>query len=304
VSTEPDGILRPGGEAAANVTYSGVTDEAGSTIGAQIAAARALGWNSIELRSVGGAPIAALADEEFDRLLAALAEAEISVCCVDSAIANWARPITGSFDEDLAELKVLERRCAALGTRYVRVMSYPNDGLPEEEWGAQVRERMGVLARRSESAGLVLLHENCAGWAGTSASRMLDLLSSVNSPALRLLFDTGNGVAYGYDSLTLLNGIIGYVKHVQIKDAVGDETSATYTMPGEGDCRVAECLRLLICNGYSGVWSIEPHMSVRPHERQLPGDGSEQFDQFVSYGERLMRLVREDVLSRPDSRER
>ncbi len=268
----------------------GIGDEAGASAAVQTGALNELGWPLIELRSVDGTALADLGDAAFADLAGAVHAAGLRVHCVDSRIANWARPVTGDFDDDLRELDVLAERCARLGTRYVRVMSYPNDGLRPGAWRAVVLRRMAALAARAERAGLVLLHENCAGWAGASADRMLQLLRYVDSPALRLVFDTGNGPAYGYRALDLLPALTPWIEHVQIKDAVVEGDEIRYTLPGHGECRVADCLRHLLDRGYTGALSIEPHVKVRPHESATAGD-DETRAAFVACGRALEELL-------------
>ncbi|MHC0432824.1 sugar phosphate isomerase/epimerase family protein [Streptomyces sp. O3] len=289
----------PRGEAAPGILYAGIGDEAGRTLEQQIAAIRGLGWQLIELRGVDGVALADLDDAAFAACADTLKAAGLTTACVDSRIADWSRPVAQGIEQDLAELDRLGRRCAALGTRYVRVMSYPNSGWDEASWGREVIRRMRLLAARAASYGLVLLHENCAGWAGRDANRMLRLLAEVDSPALRLLFDTGNGAAYRYSTYDVLVRLLGEcpeaVSHVHVKDAVGRGERARYTLPGEGESRVADCLRLLRESGFAGVWSIEPHLALRPHESRTDlGDDGPRL--FVEYGRRLESLVAAEVL--------
>jgi sugar phosphate isomerase/epimerase len=290
------------------IFYAGIGDEAGAAPEQQISALRALGWSAIELRTVDGAAVADLDDAAFAVLADQLTAAELHVVCLDSRIGNWSRPVTAPFEQDIAELRILAPRCHQLGTRYVRVMSYPNAGLAEPAWREEVVRRMRTLASYAEGQGLVLLHENCAGWAGSRADRMLELLASVDSPALRLLFDTGNGIPYGYDSLRMLREIVGHVEHVHIKDAVPGPVpagnsgqalgcdGARYTFPGHGAAAVADCLRALLAHDYTGAWSIEPHLALRPHEGR---DDTAQSGPatFAAYGRELQRLVRDEVLA-------
>ncbi|MGH3693831.1 MAG: sugar phosphate isomerase/epimerase family protein [Pseudonocardiaceae bacterium] len=283
------------------IDYAGVGDEAGDDLRTQLDALAGLGWSRIELRTVEGTALADLDEAAFTRLADTLAAQGVTVAGVASRIGNWSRPVTGAFDEDLDELAVLTPRCAALGTRYIRVMSYLNAGLDEHEWGRRAVYRIRELADRAERAGLVLLHENCTGWAAASAERMLTLLEAVDSPALRLLFDTGNGIAYGYEAYGLLAEILPHVAHVHVKDAEGDAAAPVYTLPGAGRCRVAECLRLLLRSGYTGVWSLEPHLSLRPHEPGLSTPSGPESDQgrhdgFLASGHALEQLVRDQVL--------
>lgn len=278
------------------IRFAGIGDEAAPDLTGQLAALDQLGWDAVELRNINGTPIADLDDRAFADVADRVAAAGLDVVCVDSRIANWGRPVTGRFEDDVAELRVLARRCATLGTRYVRVMSYPNAGLDEGEWGTRVRDRMTLLVRQAEQCGLVLLHENCSGWAGTSADRMLDLIDRADSPALRLLFDIGNGVPYGYDARALLDSVIGHVAHVHVKDATtGRDGQVAYTLPGEGESGVASCLRALVEHGYTGAWSIEPHTHLRPHQGH-DSTGTDSVAAFVRYGRALETLVRQTAL--------
>lgn len=274
--------------ALAGVRLAGLGDEAAPDLVGQIGAVAELGWDRLELRTIDGTPIAALDEDVFRRAAERLEAAGVSVAGVASKIGDWSRPVTSDFAADVRELEVLARRCAVLGTRLVRVMSYPCGGLDEPEWGRRSRERLRELARRAEDYGLVLAHENCAGWAGDRADRMLDLVTGIDSPALRLLFDIGNGVAHGYPPLPMLREIVPHVVHVHVKDAqVRGGSEVVFVPPGEGEAQVAECLEVLFRNGYGGVLSIEPHVKLQPHL----GSGTGDRDAFVACGRALERLI-------------
>jgi len=288
------GLVGPG------VTCTGIGDEAALGIDGQIEAVTALGWHSLELRSVDGVALAELSEPAFERTAGRLADAGVGVVAVDARIGGWSRPATGDFAEDLRELEVLARRCAALGTRLVRVMSYPDGGLDEAAWEREATRRITALAERAADAGLMLLHENCSGWAGADASRALRLLEAAGDTAFGLLFDTGNGPAHGYDGHQLLRQLLPYtrhVHHVHIKDAVLG-TAPVYRPPGTGELRVAEAVRLLLAHGYRGALSIEPHVAVRPHEdyRAEPEVCRAAFDEC---GRSLRRLLDREVLPDP-----
>ncbi|GAA3015886.1 sugar phosphate isomerase/epimerase family protein [Actinokineospora globicatena] len=267
---------------------AGIGDEAGPGLAAQVAAIAELGWSAIELRTVDGVPFAELDEAAFDAVAATLAELGLRTVCVDSRIGDWSTSITADFGRDLEELRVLAERCGRLGTRYVRVMSYPNDGLHADEWEHRVLRRMRELAARAEQADLVLLHENCAGWAGTGADRAVRMLEEADSPALRLLFDTGNGIAYGYRSADYLRPLVPHIAHVHIKDGFVGPEGPEWTLPGHGEADVAGCLALLAENGYQGALSIEPHLTLRPHEvEQNTGTA----DGFIAAGRALEALL-------------
>jgi sugar phosphate isomerase/epimerase len=278
----------------AEIRLAGIGDEAAIGLPGQIAALRRLNWSALELRTVDGTAVGDLGPDAFRAIAQQLRAAGLDVVCLASRIGNWARPITGPFEDDLEELEVLARQCEILDCRYIRIMSYPNGDLAESHWRAQVVERIAHLTRRAEQLGVTLLHENCAGWAGDSAERMLHLLDEVGSPALRLLFDLGNGIAHGYDAYGMMNKILPHIEHVHVKDAVMTADGPVYTIPGDGQARVVDSLRLLLGAGYRGTLSLEPHLARIPHEgRTARGDAA---DRFVDAGRGLRALLDDQVL--------
>ncbi|MFD4375935.1 M20/M25/M40 family metallo-hydrolase [Streptomyces sp. NPDC058486] len=270
---------------------TGIGDEAAPGLTEQIAVAQELGWSALELRSLDGTALADLSAPAVREAASRLHAAGLGVVCLDSRIGNWARPVTGPVTADLDELDRLAEHGRVLGCRSLRVMSWTDGGLPEEEWAAEAIDRMRRLARRAERLGVELLHENCAGWAGSDASRMLRMLAEVDSPALRVLFDIGNGVPYGYDAHALLESLLPYVAHVHVKDALPGTRpgEAVYTLPGEGVARVADCVRLLEEHGYRGAYSLEPHLAVIPHAG-VWGEGTDTAGPFVRAARRLAAL--------------
>ncbi len=56
---------------------------------------------------------------------------------------------------------------------------------------------MTALARRAEGTGVVLVHENEKHIYGDLPERILDIVETVNSPALKLAWDPANFVQCG-----------------------------------------------------------------------------------------------------------
>ncbi|QFU92414.1 sugar phosphate isomerase/epimerase [Amycolatopsis sp. YIM 10] len=268
------------------LSFAGIGDEAGARLPAQVTAIRRLGWRQLELRSVDGRAIADLGLDGLRRVETAIRDAGVEVVCLDSRIGNWARPITVPFARELHELDELIDWCLALDTRFIRIMSYPNAELPEDEWRSRVFDRVRRLAERAAEVDVVLLHENCSGWAGASAERALELVTAVGN--LRLLYNTGNGLAHGYCGHDLLAEIVDYVEHVHVKDAVVVDGMARFCLPGHGEARVADSLRLLLAHGYRGAFSLEPQLNAVPRQGKVAGDTAA--DAFVAAGRALTRL--------------
>jgi sugar phosphate isomerase/epimerase len=170
-------------------------------------------------------------------------------------------------------------------------MSYPNAGWPEEEWKGEVIARLQALARVADDGGVTLVHENCSGWGGLGASQTLELLERVHSPALKLVWDTGNPIGYGQDPWQYYQAVKQNVVYVHIKDAVSKDGKAVYSFPGEGEGRVGDVIRDLLRNGYDGGFSIEPHLAAIVHEGKAASAARDSYGLYLEYGRRLMALV-------------
>lgn len=273
--------------------YSGISDEAGPGIDQQIEAHRDLGWNHLELRLVDGTNITAVSGPKIDEICDTLAAAKMNVSCFASAIANWARPITCDAAVDIEDLKRAIPRMHRLGTPFIRVMSYPNDKdhpVPERQWRREAIRRMKELARIAEDGGVTLVHENCSGWGGLSAENSSILLGEVDSPALKLVFDTGNPVTYHQDAWEYYQAVRSDIVYVHIKDARIEDGREVYTYCGEGDGRVPEIVGDLLKSGYQGGLSIEPHLAAVIHTGKT-ADPAALYASYVEYGRRLMEIV-------------
>lgn len=272
--------------------FSGIADEAGQSLLTQIAAHQQLGWNQIELRAVDGVNITQLSDEDFKRVAGLLGEAGIKISCFASAIANWGRKITGDFQQDLDDLRQAGPRMRQVGTQFIRIMSYPNDGLPEKAYRVEVFRRLRELTHIAENEGVVLAHENCSGYGGRSGAHSLELLQELDSPAFKLIYDTGNPVQHGVEAWPFYQAVRGFITYVHIKDARHlPEGKHAITMCGEGDGQVLEVIKDLLASGYDGGFSIEPHLAAMVHEGQQAGVGAIEI--YVAYGRRLVALIQQ-----------
>ena len=277
---------------------AGFADEVSVDIDRQIAAIRALGWPGIEMRLVGkGRHFDDVTDEEFEAIRAKLERAEIRIVAYGSQIANWSRKISGPFETDVAELRRIVPRMQRTGTTIVRIMSYPNDGWTERKWRAEVVRRLRELCRIAEANGIVLGHENCDGWAGQGSEATLSCLAEVGSPALKLIFDTGNPVTYGQDPWVYYQAVREHIVHVHIKDYVRDASVPSgyrAVFPGEGGGRVRDIVADLKQTGYAGWYSMEPHIvSVVHAGRDASGNEDQAREVFLQYGKTFEELYRQ-----------
>lgn len=284
------------------MNITGFTDEAVPGIEEQIEVCRELGWNRIDLRGIDGVNITAVDDATFEEIAGQLESADIEAVSFGSTIANWSRSLETPFEEDLAEIKRAAPRMRRLGTSMIRIMSYrapagPVGTNPEAE--AEIVRRLSALTRIAEENGILCIHENCETWGGQSWEHTLFLLETIDSPAFRLVFDTGNpfwiddvraDAAGRQDALEFYRKVRGGVGYIHIKDGRMRGDEAEYTFPGDGDGRIPEILSELHRDDYDAGVSIEPHMAVVYHDPSVTSDASYRKRVFLEYAERTAEL--------------
>jgi len=287
---------------------TGFTDEASKRIDVQIKALHELGWSNMECRETEYGNIAAMTDTQFNECAQKLSAGNIRINCYGSAIANWKRSIFDDPESSYNELRTAIPRLHTLGTTMVRVMSFqcPEDAsinTPDIE--REVIKRMKVLTAMAEDGGVTLVHENCNNWGGRSWEHTLRILDAIQSPALRLVFDTGNPVfrkdvrfdgsePFPYQrSWDFFSHVEEFVEYVHIKDGTMEGDSMRFTHAGEGDGDVVKILNRLHERGYDGGISIEPHLAVVFHDETVQNEEQVMYDNFIEYGRRVQQLVRE-----------
>ena len=159
------------------------------------------------------------------------------------------------------------------------------------EWRKESIHRMKNLARIAEDGGVTLVHENCSGWGGLSSENSNILLGEVNSPALKVVFDTGNPVTYGQNAWDYYKDVQKDIVYVHIKDARKMDGVDHYCMCGDGDGYVKEIISDLLAGGYEGGFSIEPHLAAIIHSGQQAESAEALYKSYTDYGRRLVEIV-------------
>ena len=279
---------------------TGFADEAASDIDGQIRATKELGWSRIEMRNVDGVNLHDLPDEKFDLVWGKLAEAGIEVNCFGSAIANWSKSILRPYDDDIASAKRAVVRMKRLGTKFIRIMSYPP--IPDKPMDEQMAEerfrRLREICALFLDEGLQPLHENCMNYGGQGWKYTLKMLDAV--PGLKLVFDTGNPVStldrerpgQRQSAWDFFDHVRDHVVYVHIKDGVVNaDGKVTWCWCGEGQGDVRRIVADLLKRGYDGGFSMEPHMAVVAHDASVKSDADIRFSNYVEYGRRFEKIV-------------
>lgn len=240
-------------------TLSGFGDEIDPDPRVQIAVLKALGAEHIEVRSAWGVNVVDLSDEQLTELAALLKSSGMGVSAVASPIGK----VDISLDAELevARLQRIIRVAHALETPRIRIFSFfRGEDVPVESTRDAVMTRMRALADEAEREKVTLLHENEKDIYGDTPERVLDIVESVGSPALRLAWDSANfvqvGVAHPHDDGFAM--LRPYVDYLQVKDA--DAATGKVVPAGQGDGQVLKTIEALVADGYAGFASLEPHL--------------------------------------------
>lgn len=238
---------------------SGFGDEIDPDPVVQAAVLLALGASHIEVRSAWGTNVSELEPQQVATLKDILDEKGFKVSAVASPIGKV--DVSLPVEHELQRLRQIISVAKGLDTKYIRIFSfYRADGRCAEDIRDDVMARMGALAALADESGVVLLHENEKGIYGDTPERVLDIMTTVDSPALRIAWDNANFVQVGVKPYTDGYAMLRpYLEYFQVKDALS--TTGEVVPSGEGDGELDATIAALKADGFKGFASLEPHLA-------------------------------------------
>jgi sugar phosphate isomerase/epimerase len=239
---------------------SGFVDEISADFTEQCRVASGLGLKYVELRSAWGINILDLDAAQRAVMRDTLTAHGLAVSSIGSPIGKIF--IDEPFPPHLDRMRHAAEVASEFGAPYIRIFSFfLRPGADPAAHRDEVIDRMRALARIAEDADLIVLHENEKEIYGDVPSRCLDIVRSVGSPHLRLAWDPANFVQVGVRPYTDGYAVLRpYVEYIQIKDALAAD--GTVVTAGRGDAEVARTMRALSHDGFTGFFSLEPHLST------------------------------------------
>jgi len=197
---------------------------------------------------------------------------EISAYTVN---AEFMLPKVGTSADEVTRIKGCLDVAAALGAKKLR---------HDATWGFKGKQGTYIEAvdtiapyirevtKYGQSLGIKTMCEN-HGWFMQDSYRMEYLVQKVNHPNFGLLIDIGNFLCADEAPITAVGRLTAYASHVHVKDflvksgvgpAPGDKWFMSRggehlrgTIIGHGVVPVAQCLKILRDNGYTGDVSME-----------------------------------------------
>ena len=216
----------------------------------------------IEPRFIDGKNIMDLTEFELKEAKKKLNDHNLKVSAIGSPIGKVV--ITESFGPHLDKFKHAVQIALQFETKFIRVFSYyAPEGAKIVDYRDEVIERMARKAEVLKDVDVKMVHENEGGIYGETAKRCVDIIESVNSPKLRLVYDPANLVWHDKikDNIQSCWPLMKpYVSHVHIKDWRVDKSIGS--IPGHGDAQIELLLLELTKMNYSGCLTMEPHLEA------------------------------------------
>ncbi|GMA62051.1 sugar phosphate isomerase/epimerase [Alicyclobacillus fastidiosus] len=277
-----------------------ITDEVSDNFEEALEWANSHHLTHVELRTINRKNITCLSDEDIEYVLSLLQKRRLQVSCIASPVfkcsLNPERPVLrgdtfGSNDEDTAnhfnKLRRVIRLAKQMNCKYIRVFSFWREERPQD-YTSEIVKYLRCAAEIAQENGVVLLLENEPTCNGGFAEEVAMLVRTVNSPALRVLWDPGNEVYGGRQAYPEgYKFVKDLISHVHLKDVGHDREQHVQCLPiGRGLVPYVEHLIALQEHGYSGLFTLETHYvpsnGTRKHGSELALEGIIGIDKHIT----------------------
>lgn len=217
----------------------------------------------IEPRFINKKNIMDLTKDELSEAKKMIQDHGLKVSAIGSPIGKV--KLDEPFEPHLDKFKHAVDLAILFETPYIRMFSYyAPEGQNIDDYRDQVMERMAAKIEVLSDVNVTMVHENEANIYGHTAEQCVDIIKTIDSPKLRLVYDPANFV-WGEKILDNVEScwpvMKPYVVHIHIKDwKLGTEDVGS--MPGEGDGQIKELLAELAALNYDGCLTMEPHLQT------------------------------------------
>lgn len=244
-------------------TLTGFADEIAKDLDEQIELLNKLGIRFVEFRSAWGTKVLDLSDQQLNLAKQKLDAAGIKLSSVGSDLGKIF--ITDPFEAHLERAKHGVEVANFFGAKYIRMFSFfIPEGENPDDYRDEVLRRTKLMVELAEAGNITLLHENEKDIYGDTPARVLDLMTTIDSPNYRAIIDPANFVQCGFEPATVAWPLLkDYIDYIHCKDALTPATLqdiGEVVPSGEGDGQFPELIQALKAAGYEGFLSIEPHL--------------------------------------------
>ncbi|WP_261302192.1 sugar phosphate isomerase/epimerase family protein [Paenibacillus andongensis] len=227
----------------------------------------------VEVRVINGQNVVTLTDDQAIEVRRQVKTRGLFISAIASPLFKCAldpsRPIAAgdtfgqkeeSVEAHFVKLNRATQLAKLLGTTRVRIFSFWREAEPQL-YREDIVHQLRQAAQEARSEGIQLLLENEPSCNGGFAEEVAEIVRSVDSPALRGLWDPGNEAYGGREAFPA-----GYefmkdvLAHVHLKDSYVTADGTARCVPlGSGSVPVIPHLKALLADGYDGLFTIETH---------------------------------------------
>ena len=217
----------------------------------------------IEPRFIDKKNIMDLTKDELNEAKKMIQDHGLKVSAIGSPIGKV--KLDEPFEPHLDKFKHAVDLALFFETPFIRMFSYyAPEGQNIDDYRDQVMERMAAKVEVVSDVNVTMVHENEANIYGHTAEQCVEIVKTIDSPKLRLVYDPANFV-WGEkitDNVESCWPIMKpYIVHIHIKDwKLGAKDVGS--IPGEGDGQIKELLAELAALNYDGCLTMEPHLQT------------------------------------------
>ena len=275
-----------------------ITDEYSPDLALALTAMTATGMTGAELRVLWGKNIMDLSDDELSKAKALLAEHEMEVISIASPLLKCVLPnapeIDGRFQQDVFAAKHTFEDQPRLtdhafkvaeffGAKIVRVFSYWRTVEPEKTYDA-VASALHSLGDKAAPRGLTIGLENEHACNVATAAHSAKMLSMVQHPSVKLVWDPANALCSGESPFPGGYSLLpkDRIVHVHAKDCHMEDHKPIWGPLGTRNVDWKGQIDALWNDGYRGWLSLETHW---------PGPGGNKMEASTICGWNLRGLA-------------
>ena len=237
---------------------TGFGDEISPDLNEQVDTLAGLDIQYMDLRSCDGINVLDLAPSDLRRIHDVCAEKGIRIQSIGSPVNKVPFDVMNQAPE-FEKLRKAIKAAQHVNVKRVRIFSPEVPPDKHDEMSKRVISWLSEQRRLADDYGVTLMHENDGTLWGAYPQNAKRLFEALGSPSFRAVFDFANSTLIGFDAQTdWLPWLTPYLDTIHVKDAIHSEGRVVPT--GEGDGKIAESLRYLIAQDWSGALTLEPHL--------------------------------------------
>lgn len=239
------------------IKLSGFADEIADDLVTQVANLKKLNMKYMEMRGVDGDNLIFHSNQKVKEIKSYLDVNDIRLSALGSPLGKIS--IEDDFEPHFESYKRAVEVGHMVDCNRIRMFSfYLPEGCELSAYEGAVFERIGRFVDYAKANDAVLLHENEKGIFGETALGCRKLMDSFYGEHFKAIFDFANFVQAREDTLRAYAVLKDFISYIHVKDACLED--GRVVPAGYGDGHLREILTELFAGGFSGFFSLEPHL--------------------------------------------